>query len=89
MKNAEIQLGALRNERDAMYMSLWDKVKRMYAGVKSAPLMRVRGLSRAGRKTHEREFKTGPSARQLRPEKVHEFEPMQRAQAGAPSRAAH
>ena len=30
-----------------------------------------------------------PPYRQLRPEKVHEFEPMQRAKAGAPSRAAH
>ena len=35
IKNAEIELGALRNEGDAMYMSLWDKVKRMYAGVKA------------------------------------------------------
>ena len=30
-----------------------------------------------------------PPYRMLRPEKVHEFEPMQRARAGAPSRAAH
>jgi len=30
-----------------------------------------------------------PPYRTLRPEKVHEFEPMQRARAGAPSRAAH
>lgn len=30
-----------------------------------------------------------PPYRQLRPEKVHEFEPMQRAKAGAPSQAAH
>jgi aryl-alcohol dehydrogenase-like predicted oxidoreductase len=30
-----------------------------------------------------------PPYRALRPEKVHEFEPMQRARAGAPSRAAH
>jgi 1-deoxyxylulose-5-phosphate synthase len=30
-----------------------------------------------------------PVYRSLRPEKVHEFEPMQRARAGAPSRAAH
>lgn len=30
-----------------------------------------------------------PPYRQLRPEKVHEFEPMQRARAGAPSQAAH
>ncbi|MCL4696966.1 MAG: aldo/keto reductase [Burkholderiaceae bacterium] len=30
-----------------------------------------------------------PPYRVLRPEKVHEFEPMQRARAGAPSRAAH
>src|SRR5215208_5550729 len=35
IKNAEIELEALRNERDAMYMSLWDKVKRMYAGIKA------------------------------------------------------
>jgi aryl-alcohol dehydrogenase-like predicted oxidoreductase len=30
-----------------------------------------------------------PPYRKLRPEKVHEFEPMQRARAGAPSLAAH
>ena len=30
-----------------------------------------------------------PPYRLLRPETVHEFEPMQRARAGAPSRAAH
>jgi aryl-alcohol dehydrogenase-like predicted oxidoreductase len=30
-----------------------------------------------------------PPYRRLRPEKVHEFEPMQRARSGAPSRAAH
>jgi hypothetical protein len=36
IRNAEIQLAALRNERDSIYMSLWDKVKRMYAGVNAA-----------------------------------------------------
>jgi hypothetical protein len=30
-----------------------------------------------------------PPYRALRPEKVHEFEPMQRARAGSPSQAAH
>ena len=35
IKEAEIQLAALRNERDAVYLSLWDKVKRVYAGVKA------------------------------------------------------
>ena len=35
IRNAEIQLAALRNERDAHYLSLWDKVKRVYAGVKA------------------------------------------------------
>jgi len=34
IRNAEIQLAALRNQRDALYMSLWDKVKRVYDGVK-------------------------------------------------------
>lgn len=32
---AELQLAALRNQRDALYISLWDKVKRVYAGVKA------------------------------------------------------
>ena len=35
IKEAELQLAALRNERDALYLSLWDKVKRVYAGVKA------------------------------------------------------
>ena len=35
IRNAELQLANLRNERDAMYLSLWDKVKRIYAGVKA------------------------------------------------------
>jgi hypothetical protein len=35
IRNAELQLTALRNERDAHYLSLWDKVKRIYAGVKA------------------------------------------------------
>jgi len=34
IRNAELQLAALRNQRDALYLSLWDKVKRVYAGVK-------------------------------------------------------
>jgi hypothetical protein len=34
IRNAELQLAALRNERDALYLSLWDKVKRIYAYVK-------------------------------------------------------
>jgi hypothetical protein len=34
IRNTEIQLAALRNERDALYLSLWDKVKRIYYGVK-------------------------------------------------------
>jgi hypothetical protein len=32
---AELQLANLRNERDDLYLSLWDKVKRIYAGVKA------------------------------------------------------
>jgi hypothetical protein len=32
---AELQLANLRNERDALYLSLWDKVKRVYSGVKA------------------------------------------------------
>ena len=35
IRNAELELAALRNERDALYLSLWDKVKRIYAGVKA------------------------------------------------------
>ena len=35
IRNAEIQLAALRNERDALYLSLWDRVKRVYEGVKA------------------------------------------------------
>jgi hypothetical protein len=34
IRNAELQLAALRNERDALYLSLWDKVKRVYDCVK-------------------------------------------------------
>jgi hypothetical protein len=35
IREAELQLAALRNERDDLYLSLWDKVKRVYAGVKA------------------------------------------------------
>ena len=35
IRTAEIQLAALRNQRDAVYLSLWDKLKRVYAGVKA------------------------------------------------------
>jgi hypothetical protein len=35
IKEAELRLIALRNERDTVYLSLWDKVKRVYAGVKA------------------------------------------------------
>jgi hypothetical protein len=34
IRSAEIHLAALRNQRDAQYLSLWDKVKRVYDGVK-------------------------------------------------------
>ena len=34
IRNAEIQLAVLRNERDALYLSLWDKAKRVYECVK-------------------------------------------------------
>jgi hypothetical protein len=34
IRNAEIQLAVLRNERDALCLSLWDKVKRVYNCVK-------------------------------------------------------
>jgi hypothetical protein len=34
IRNAEIQLAALRNQRDAVYLSLWDKIKRVYDSVK-------------------------------------------------------
>ena len=33
IRTAELQLASLRNERDAVYLSLWDKVKRVYASV--------------------------------------------------------
>lgn len=35
IQEAELKLSALRNERDALYISLWDKVKRIYDGVKA------------------------------------------------------
>jgi len=34
IRAAEIRLRTLRNQRDAHYLSLWDKVKRVYDGVK-------------------------------------------------------
>ena len=34
IRSAEIELKNLRNERDALYLSLWDKVKRVYESVK-------------------------------------------------------
>ena len=34
IRNAELELADLRNQRDALYLSLWDKVKRVYACVK-------------------------------------------------------
>jgi hypothetical protein len=36
IRRAEIELKHLRNERDALYLSLWDKVKRVYSWVRSA-----------------------------------------------------
>lgn len=33
IRTAELQLASLRNQRDAVYLSLWDKVKRVYASV--------------------------------------------------------
>ena len=35
IREAEIRLRALRNERDAHCLSMWDKVKRVYDAVKS------------------------------------------------------
>jgi hypothetical protein len=35
IREVELQLNTLRNERDALYLSLWDKVKRVYAGVQA------------------------------------------------------
>jgi hypothetical protein len=35
IREAELQLKSLRSERDALYLSLWDKVKRVYSGVKA------------------------------------------------------
>ena len=34
IRRAESELKMLRNERDALYLSLWDKVKRVYESVK-------------------------------------------------------
>ena len=34
--NLETQLTDLRNKRDALHLSLWDKVKRIRAGIKAA-----------------------------------------------------
>jgi hypothetical protein len=36
IRRAEIELKHLRNERDALYLSLWDKVKRVYSWVRGA-----------------------------------------------------
>ena len=35
MNRLEIQLTDLRNQRDALYLSMWEKVKRVRAGVKA------------------------------------------------------
>ena len=35
MTNLETQLTNLRNQRDALYQAMWDKVKRVRAGVKA------------------------------------------------------
>ena len=35
IRDAELHLKTLRNERDSLYRSLWDKLKRVYAGVKA------------------------------------------------------
>ena len=36
ISNLETQLTDLRNKRDALHLSLWDKVKRIRAGIKAA-----------------------------------------------------
>ena len=35
IRTAELQLAALRNERDAHYLCLWDQVKRLYEGARA------------------------------------------------------
>lgn len=35
MKSLEVELVDLRNQRDAVYLSLWDKIKRVRSGVRA------------------------------------------------------
>ncbi len=35
MKSLEVELTDLRNQRDAVHLSLWDKVKRVRSGIKA------------------------------------------------------
>ena len=64
IRNTEIQLAALRNERDALYFSLWDKVKRVRNAVKgiygddSSQYEMVGGIRLSERKTRTRKTAT-------------------------------
>jgi hypothetical protein len=65
IKEAELQLAVLRNERDALYLSLWDKVKRVYDSVKGiygddSTEYELVGRKRASaRKRRSRKFQAG------------------------------
>lgn len=65
MDDLEIQLTNLRNQRDALYLTLWDKVKRVRASVKgiygddSSQYELVGGTRRSERKSPTRKPKPG------------------------------
>ena len=60
----EVQITDLRNQRDALYLSLWDKVKRVRGGVKanygddSSQYEMVGGTRLSDRKPNVRKAKT-------------------------------
>jgi hypothetical protein len=64
MNVLETRLTDLRNQRDALYLSIWDKVKRVRAGVKgiygddSSQYEMVGGTRLSERKTRTRKKKT-------------------------------
>ncbi len=65
LSNLEIQMTDVRNTRDALYQSIWDKVKRIRSGVKgiygddSTQYEMVGGTRKSERKTPARKTKTG------------------------------
>jgi len=60
MKSLEVELVDLRNQRDAAYLSLWDKIKRVRSGIKavygddSSQYEMVGGTRRSERKAPRR-----------------------------------